>query len=522
MYDLERLTGRIAFGSVNAREMLQLAHSLGAIPDILNSLLETNNPHLQNFAKQIDPLKGIHDLIVNTIVDNPPLLTTEGGLIREGVSDQLDRYRDAMNNGKKWLSEMESHEREVTGINNLKVGYNKVFGYYIEVTNSNKDKVPTDRYTRKQTLTNAERYITPDLKEHESLILEAEAKSTGLEYDLFVKLRENVKKYIPALQKLAKQVASLDVLTNFATVSEQNNYVRPDFTVDKQEINVVNGRHPVVEQVMTAGSYIPNDVKMDQDTDIFLITGPNMSGKSTYMRQMALIAIMAQIGCFVPADSATLPIFDQIFTRIGAADDLISGQSTFMVEMSEANDALQHATKRSLVLFDEIGRGTATYDGMALAGAIVKYLHDKVGAKTLFATHYHELTDLDQTLKHLKNIHVGATEENGKLIFLHKILPGPADQSYGIHVAQLAGLPHNVLREATTMLKRLEKQGAGELQPASEQLDLFTAEEASVPAISDDEKDVLDDIQNVYLADKTPLQVMELVAQWQQELKDKD
>lgn len=522
VYDLERLTGRIAFGSVNAREMLQLAHSLGAIPEILNALLETSNPHLQNFAKQIDPLKGIHDLIVNTIVDNPPLPTTEGGLIREGVSEQLDRYRDAMNNGKKWLSEMESHEREVTGINNLKVGYNKVFGYYIEVTNSNKSKVPTDRYTRKQTLTNAERYITPDLKEHEALILEAEAKSTGLEYDLFVKLREDVKKYIPALQKLAKQIASLDVLTNFATVSEQNNYVRPNFATDKQEINVVNGRHPVVEQVMTAGSYIPNDVKMDQDTNIFLITGPNMSGKSTYMRQMALIAIMAQIGSFVPADSATLPIFDQIFTRIGAADDLISGQSTFMVEMSEANDALQHATKRSLVLFDEIGRGTATYDGMALAGAIVKYLHDKVGAKALFATHYHELTDLDQTLKHLKNIHVGATEENGKLIFLHKILPGPADQSYGIHVAQLAGLPHKVLREATTMLKRLEKQGASELQPASEQLDLFVPEEASAPAISDDEKDVLDEIQNVYLADKTPLQVMELVAQWQQELKDKD
>lgn len=522
VYDLERLTGRIAFGSVNAREMLQLAHSLGAIPEILNALLETSNPHLQNYAKQIDPLKGIHDLIVNTIVDNPPLPTTEGGLIREGVSEQLDRYRDAMNNGKKWLSEMESHEREVTGINNLKVGYNKVFGYYIEVTNSNKSKVPTDRYTRKQTLTNAERYITPDLKEHEALILEAEAKSTGLEYDLFVKLREDVKKYIPALQKLAKQIASLDVLTNFATVSEQNNYVRPNFATDKQEINVVNGRHPVVEQVMTAGSYIPNDVKMDQDTNIFLITGPNMSGKSTYMRQMALIAIMAQIGSFVPADSATLPIFDQIFTRIGAADDLISGQSTFMVEMSEANDALQHATKRSLVLFDEIGRGTATYDGMALAGAIVKYLHDKVGAKALFATHYHELTDLDQTLKHLKNIHVGATEENGKLIFLHKILPGPADQSYGIHVAQLAGLPHKVLREATTMLKRLEKQGASELQPASEQLDLFVPEEASAPAISDDEKDVLDEIQNVYLADKTPLQVMELVAQWQQELKDKD
>lgn len=521
VYDLERLTGRIAFGSVNAREMLQLANSLTAVPEILNVLKDSGNPVLADFASQIDPLTGVRDLIKNTIVDAPPISTTEGGIIREGVSSQLDTYRDAMTNGKKWITEMQASERESTGINNLKVGYNKVFGYYIEVTNANKDKVPTDRYTRKQTLTNAERYITPELKEHEALILESEAKSTGLEYDLFVKLREDVKKYIPVLQKLGKQLASLDVLTAFATVSEQNNYVRPTMVVDSENIDVKNGRHPVVEQVMSAGSYIPNDVEMDENTEVFLITGPNMSGKSTYMRQMALIAIMAQIGCFVPADSATLPIFDQIFTRIGAADDLISGQSTFMVEMSEANEALQHATKRSLILFDEIGRGTATYDGMALAGAIVKYLHDKVGAKTLFATHYHELTDLDQTLKHLRNIHVGATEENGKLIFLHKILPGPADQSYGIHVAQLAGLPHKVLREATTMLHRLEEQGAGELQPASEQLDLFN--ETKVSAMTDNQKDVLDDIQNIYLADKTPLQVMELVAQWQRDLKnDKD
>lgn len=278
---------------------------------------------------------------------------------------------------------------------------------------------------------------------------------------------------------------------------------------------------------MTAGSYIPNSVEMDSSTNIYLITGPNMSGKSTYMRQMALIAIMAQVGSFVPADSADLPIFDQIFTRIGAADDLISGQSTFMVEMSEANDALQYATKRSLVLFDEIGRGTATYDGMALAGAIVKYLHDKVGAKAFFATHYHELTDLDETLDHLKNIHVGATEENGKLIFLHKILPGPADQSYGIHVAQLAGLPKSVLREATKLLKRLEAQGS-EIAPASQQLDLFAQPEvndseevqAEQAVITDTEQNVLDDISNLYLADKTPLQIMQLVANWQKDLKD--
>ncbi|RVU77056.1 DNA mismatch repair protein MutS [Lactobacillus xujianguonis] len=526
VYDLERLTGRIAFGNVNARELLQLSRSLHAVPVILDALMQSDSPDLKNFAQEIDPLKGVAELISTTLVKDPPILTTEGGLIQDGVDQQLDRYRDAMNNGKKWLAQMQAEEREKTGIDNLKVGYNKVFGYYLQVSNGNKDKVPLDRYTRKQTLTNAERYITPELKEHENLIMEAQTRSTDLEYDLFVKLRDEVKKYIPALQKLGNQLAALDVYTGFTTVAEQNNYCRPSFHTDSQDIKVIAGRHPVVEKVMTAGSYIPNDVKMDEQTNVYLITGPNMSGKSTYMRQMALIAVMAQVGCFVPADQADLPIFDQIFTRIGAADDLISGQSTFMVEMSEANEALQYATKRSLVLFDEIGRGTATYDGMALAGAIVKYLHDKVGAKTLFATHYHELTSMDQTLAHLKNIHVGATEENGKLIFLHKILPGPADQSYGIHVAQLAGLPHKVLREATKLLKRLEAQGASELGPASQQLDLFTAEAAPAPAeevseeISPAKQDVLDQISNLYLADKTPLEVMQLVADWQDDLKD--
>ncbi len=535
VYDLERLTGRIAFGNVNARELLQLSRSLKAVPVILDALTKSDSKVLKDFAAKIDPLKGVAELISTTLVKDPPILTTEGGLIQDGVDKQLDRYRDAMNNGKKWLAQMEADERKKTGIENLKVGYNKVFGYYIQVSNGNKNKVPLDRYTRKQTLTNAERYITPELKEHENLILEAQTRSTDLEYDIFVKLREEVKKYIPALQKLGNQLAALDVYAGFATVAEQNNYCRPSFHTDNQNINVVAGRHPVVEKVMTAGSYIPNDVKMDENTNVYIITGPNMSGKSTYMRQMALIAIMAQIGSFVPADSADLPIFDQIFTRIGAADDLISGQSTFMVEMSEANEALQYATKRSLVLFDEIGRGTATYDGMALAGAIVKYLHDKVGAKTLFATHYHELTDLDQTLKKLKNIHVGASEENGKLIFLHKILPGAADQSYGIHVAELAGLPHRVLREATKLLKRLEAQGS-DFAPSAQQLSLFapapgTEEETepqkeaqSKPAegLTDSEKDVLDQISHLYLADKTPLQIMQMVADWQDDLKDKD
>ena len=532
VYDLERLTGRIAFGNVNAREILQLAHSLQAVPDILTSLASSDNPVLQDFAQKIDPLKGVAELISSTIVEQPPILTTEGGLIRDGVDSQLDRYRDAMNNGKKWLTEMEQTERQKTGIDNLKVGYNKVFGYYIQVTNSNKSKVPLDRYTRKQTLTNAERYITPELKEHENLILEAQTKSTELEYQLFVKLREEVKKDISALQKLGAQIAELDVFCSFAQVAEENNYCRPSFHTDNQDVKVVLGRHPVVEKVMKSGSYIPNDIKLANDTDIYLITGPNMSGKSTYMRQMALIAVMAQVGSFVPADSADLPIFDQIFTRIGAADDLISGQSTFMVEMTEANEALQNATKRSLVLFDEIGRGTATYDGMALAGAIVQYLHDEVGAKVLFATHFHELTALEQTLPRLKNIHVGATEENGKLIFLHKILLGPADQSYGIHVAQLAGLPRKVLRQATKLLNRLEAQG-NDLGPSSAQLDLFssaTSDEGENPVetadsenkLTDKEKDVLDEISNLYLADQTPLQIMQLVENWQEDLKDED
>ncbi|MCH3984115.1 MAG: DNA mismatch repair protein MutS [Lactobacillus delbrueckii] len=520
VYDLERLSGRVAFGNVNPRELLQLAKSLEATKPIIQALAESGNPDLEKYGQGIDPQSELAESITNCLVDQPPISAKDGGIIRAGVSEDLDKYREAMNGGKKWLAQMEMEERQRTGIDNLKIGYNRVFGYFIQVSKGNVAKVPQDRYTRKQTLTNAERYITPELKEHENLILEAESRSTDLEYELFSQLREAVKAHIPALQELGRQLAALDVFVAFAQDAEEKNYCRPSFS-SKNEIAVKNGRHPVVEAVLPAGSYIPNDLVMDEDTSIYLITGPNMSGKSTYMRQLALIAIMAQIGSFVPADSAKLPVFDQVFTRIGAADDLYSGKSTFMVEMSEANEALQHASSRSLVLFDEIGRGTATYDGMALAGAIIKYLHDKVGAKTLFATHYHELTELDETLPHLKNIHVGATEENGQLIFLHKILPGPADQSYGIHVAKLAGLPRAVLREASSMLKRLEAEGAREINPSRQQLDLFSpVEVVEETPLKAEQEELLDEISQVNLNEKTPLEVMQLVADWQQALKE--
>ena len=520
VYDLERLSGRVAFGNVNPRELLQLAKSLEATKPIIQALAESGNPDLEKYGQGIDPQSELAESITNCLADQPPISAKAGGIIRAGVSEDLDKYREAMNGGKKWLAQMEMEERQRTGIDNLKIGYNRVFGYFIQVSKGNVAKVPQDRYTRKQTLTNAERYITPELKEHENLILEAESRSTDLEYEFFSQLREAVKAHIPALQELGRQLAALDAFVAFAQDAEEKNYCRPSFS-SKNEIAVNNGRHPVVESVLPAGSYIPNDLVMDEDTSIYLITGPNMSGKSTYMRQLALIAIMAQIGSFVPADSAKLPVFDQVFTRIGAADDLYSGKSTFMVEMSEANEALQHASSRSLVLFDEIGRGTATYDGMALAGAIIKYLHDKVGAKTLFATHYHELTELDETLPHLKNIHVGATEENGKLIFLHKILPGPADQSYGIHVAKLAGLPQAVLREASSMLKRLEAEGAREINPSSQQLDLFSpVEVVEENLLKAEQEELLDEISQVNLNEKTPLEVMQLVADWQQALKE--
>ncbi len=531
VYDLERLAGRVAFGNVNGRDLIQLATSLVQVPKIKAILRDLQEPVINDLLKQIPDCQNVAQAITEAIVDDPPISVTEGNLIRSGYNQQLDQYRLAMKNGKSWIAQMQVQEQQRTGIKNLKIGFNRVFGYYIEVTNANKDQVPTDRYQRKQTLTNAERYITPELKEKERLILEAEEKSTILEHELFSKLREQIKKQIAPLQTLAQQLALLDVLQGFAVISENYHYVRPQFTKNNQ-VQIIDGRHPVVEKVLGKQKYIPNSIQMDKTTSVLLITGPNMSGKSTYMRQMALIVIMAQIGCFVPAQKAQLPIFDHIFTRIGAADDLISGNSTFMVEMMEANDALQHATTHSLIIFDEIGRGTATYDGMALAQAIVEYLNNQVHAKTMFSTHYHELTALADQLDEVKNVHVDATQENGKLVFLHKILPGPADKSYGIHVAKLAGLPESLLKRAQIILEDLEKTPDQKpSQPAEEtknttnkvatdkpyvkgQLSLFKEPETSPNQV------LLQQLKDANLMKMTPLDAMNLLAHLQDELVD--
>ncbi|MFL2133133.1 DNA mismatch repair protein MutS [Desemzia sp. FAM 24101] len=531
VYDLERLAGRIAFGNVNGRDLIQLKTSLNQIPLIIG-LIESMNQQEEwtQLLNQLDPVSEVVELIERAIHDDPPIAIKDGGVIKDGFNDKLDEYRDAMRNGKQWIASMEAEERQQTGIKNLKIGYNKVFGYYIEVTRSNLANLPEGRYERKQTLANAERFITPELKEKESIILEAEEKSTALEYELFTEVREAVKDSIERLQNLAKTVAIIDGLQSFAVVSEKYHYVRPVMSQGSQEIHLAEGRHPVVEKVLGQQTYVPNDVEMDKDTEVMLITGPNMSGKSTYMRQLALTVIMAQIGCFVPADQAKLPIFDKIFTRIGAADDLISGQSTFMVEMMEANQALTYATENSLILFDEIGRGTATYDGMALAEAIIEYIHENVRAKTLFSTHYHELTALENELPRLKNSHVGAVEEEGELVFLHKMLPGPSDKSYGIQVAKLAGLPHELLKKASKILIKLEQQKpiVQEVvevedkveeekflaaESSEEQLSLFSFEDSA-------EKEVIQALKKLNLLTLTPLEAINELNELQQRLQD--
>lgn len=517
VYDLERLVGRIAYGTVNARDLNQLKQSLFHIP-IIQTILEQMNTDgvWTNINEQIDPVPEVYELIDRAIQEEVPIAITEGDIIRDGFDARLDQYRDAMRNGKQWLIDLEVKERETTGIKNLKIGFNKVFGYYIEITKSNLDKLDEGRYERKQTLANAERFITPELKEMEAKILEAEEKSQALEHELFVQVRQSIKEEIPRLQKLAQMISTVDVLQSLATVAEANHYVRPVFHEDSSDILIDGGRHPVVEQVMAEQEYVPNDVHMDEGRDILLITGPNMSGKSTYMRQMALLAIMAQMGSFVPADSAHLPIFDQIFTRIGAMDDLIAGQSTFMVEMTETNQALQRATSRSLLLFDEIGRGTATYDGMALAEAIIEYVHDEIGAKTLFSTHYHELTALEGQLSGVFNVHVGAVEEeSGLLTFLHKIRPGSADKSYGVQVARLAGLPDSLLSRASEILADLEanRDIFGDEKPPmvkesdvsdkAQQLELFSNEKESI------EHEIIEEIKDLDMVYINPMQAFE-------------
>lgn len=515
VYDLERLAGRVAFGSVNGRDLIQLKTSLMQVPQIRQLLTGINQGEWNDLLVDMEPMDDLVNLIEKAITDDAPLQITEGNVIKDGYNEQLDQYREAMKNGKTWLAELEAREREATGIKTLKVGYNRVFGYYIEITKSNLANLEEGKYERKQTLANAERFITPELKKLETLILEAEEKSVALEYNLFLEVRNEVKQAITRLQKLAKSLSATDVLQSFATVSERYQYVQPTMEVGTHNLQINEGRHPVVEKVLGHQEYIPNSVHMNPDELLLLITGPNMSGKSTYMRQLALTVIMAQMGCFVPAESAELPIFDQIFTRIGASDDLIAGQSTFMVEMMEANQALRHATPNSLILFDELGRGTATYDGMALAQAIIEYIHKNVKAKTLFSTRYHELTVLEETLPQLKNVHVGAVEQNGEVVFLHKLMDGPADKSYGIHVAKIAGMPTDLLSRAATILSALEAdtpiQKNMEVVEETEQLSLFNE-------VSTAELGVVDSIKKANLLEMNPMEALNFLYELQKRI----
>lgn len=515
VYDLERLAGRVAFGNVNGRDLIQLKTSLMQVPQIRQLLAGINQGEWNDLLVDMEPMDDLVDLIEKAIKDEAPLQITEGNVIKDGYNEQLDQYREAMTNGKTWLAELEAREREATGIKTLKVGYNRVFGYYIEITKSNLANLEEGKYERKQTLANAERFITPELKKLETLILEAEEKSVALEYNLFLEVRNEVKKAITRLQKLAKSLSATDVLQSFATVSERYQYVQPTMEVGTHNLQIKEGRHPVVEKVLGHQEYISNSVHMSPDEMLLLITGPNMSGKSTYMRQLALTVIMAQMGCFVPAESAELPIFDQIFTRIGASDDLIAGQSTFMVEMMEANQALRHATPNSLILFDELGRGTATYDGMALAQAIIEYIHKNVKAKTLFSTHYHELTVLEENLPQLKNVHVGAVEQNGEVVFLHKLMDGPADKSYGIHVAKIAGMPTDLLSRAATILSALESdapvQKNAEIVEETEQLSLFSE-------VSTAELGVVDSIKKANLLEMNPMEALNFLYELQKRI----
>lgn len=524
VYDMERLAARIAYGNVNARDFIQLKRSLQNIPEIKKILYQFPNEEMKELADELFYPEKIVALLEQSIINDPPASITEGDIIKDGYNAQLDEYRDASRNGKQWIAELEQKEKEKTNIRSLKIGYNRVFGYYIEVTKANLHLLPKGRYERKQTLANAERFITPELKEKETIILEAEDKSIELEHNLFVEIRDKMKSHIPLFQELAEHISQIDVLQSFAAVSEANNYTRPRFV--KEELSIKNGRHPVVEQVMTEGTFVPNDVHLDKENSILLITGPNMSGKSTYMRQLALTVIMAQIGCFVPCDEADLIIFDQIFTRIGAADDLVSGQSTFMVEMLEANHALAKATDRSLILLDEIGRGTSTYDGMALAQAIVEYIHHNIEAKTLFSTHYHELTAMEETLPQLKNIHVRAEEYEGNVVFLHQIKEGSADQSYGIQVAKLAGLPEALIERATTILTELEK--GAHYEPVTEkmeagQLSFFIEEKSPEPEkeskFSKKDKQVIDELEELNLFEMTPMEAMNALYHLQKKIK---
>lgn len=510
VYDIERLVGRISFGNVNAKDLVQLKYSLQQLP-LINQILtkigidQVDTSHTEQIVAHLSFLN-----------EDAPISIKEGNLFNEGFHRELDELRYASRNGKAWLNELQQKERERTGIKSLKIAYNKVFGYYIEISKANLHQFDAEAngYSRKQTLSNAERFITDELKEKEAMILGADEKAVDLEYKLFIALRDEIKKYVHELKMIARHIATLDVLQNFSEVSVKNNYVQPVFSKER-ELDLVDARHPVVEQVMSKSDYVPNDCHLDNQSFIYLITGPNMSGKSTYMRQVALISIMAQMGSFVPASKCTLPIFDQIFTRIGAADDLVSGQSTFMVEMMEAKNALTNATKDSLIIFDEIGRGTSTYDGLSLAQAMIEYVHHEIHAKTLFSTHYHELVALEY-LDGLKNVHVAAKEYNGELIFMHKVKQGAVENSYGIHVARLADLPDEVISRAQEILSTFETPD--EISKINQGRETKPAEYIQ-PTFDLFESQVEEKIKQLDIARMTPIDALNMLYQLQEQLK---
>ena len=513
VYDIERLIGRVCYGNLNARDLLQLNSSLKALPTVKKILEEIK------YDKELEIFDDLVSLLDSSLNEEPPISLKEGNLIKKGYNSELDELRDLSSGSKDFLLELEQKEKERTGIKNLKVGYNKVFGYYIEISKGQCNLVKEEfGYDRRQTLSNCERFTTKELKEKESIILGAEEKIINLEYQLFMQIREVVKRYVVPLQKCANVLAEIDMLSSLSFVADTYHFVKPTLS-NKNEIKIVESRHPVVEEVMAKKNekYVANDILMDQDTSILLITGPNMAGKSTYMRQLAITVIMAQIGSFVPAKSCVIPIFDKIFTRIGASDDLVSGESTFMVEMKEANMAISRATKNSLILFDELGRGTATYDGMSLAQAILEYIHDNIGAKTLFSTHYHELTLLSSNLSHLKNVHVSAIEEDGKLTFLHKIKNGSVDKSYGINVASLANLPKSLIKRAEEILEMYENQEKREtIYTQTSLFDLEKEEE-----INKDDK-YLDKIKAINPLEMSPMDALNFLYRLKEEMKTEE
>ncbi|WP_079909075.1 DNA mismatch repair protein MutS [Paenibacillus sp. 32352] len=456
VYDLERLVARISYGSANARDLLALKSSLQQVPRLKQVCEMSGSETLTKLTSRMDPCQDVMSWIEEAIAEEPPVSVRDGGMIKPGYHAYLDQLREASTNGKRWIAELEKQERERTGVKSLKIGYNKVFGYYIEVTKANLSSLEEGRYERKQTLANAERFVTPELKEKEGLILEAQEKMVDLEYELFMQLRDKLSAHITRLQQLAELIATVDVYQSLAAVSAANRYTRPQIG-EFYELQIQEGRHPVVEAVMQDGVFISNDTKLSTDEGhMLLITGPNMAGKSTYMRQVAIICLMAQIGCFVPAESAKVPILDRIFTRIGAADDLIGGQSTFMVEMMDIQVMTEKATDKSLVIIDELGRGTSTGEGMSIAQAVIEYLHDRIGCKTLVSTHFHELAHLEDTLKGLRNCCMAVKESGRQVTFLRKLIPGAASTSYGIYCAQIAGLPNGIIDRSYELLHAFE------------------------------------------------------------------